>query len=122
MLSLMITTSLLLLPNLPRAAAQSNASADALAKATRTERNGWLYLHLEGTPDEIGYQHGWLLAREIEDALRVFKKYLQHVNGARRWSVLSQRGARDVLEQDRRRVSKERYKVSRAARMRAAYA
>ena len=85
MLSLIITTLLLLLPNLPRAAAQSDARADALAKAARTERNGWIYLHLEGTPDEVGYQHGWLLAREIEDALRVFKKYLQHVT-AHDWS------------------------------------
>src|SRR6266540_1928011 len=77
--SLMIAASLLLLPNLQRTAAQTEVKADALAKATRTERGGWIYLHLEGTPDEIGYQHGWLLAREIEDALRVFKKYLQRV-------------------------------------------
>src|SRR5581483_2380086 len=63
----------------PRAAAQNDTKADPLAKAMRTERNGWIYVHLEGTPDEVGYQHGWLLAREIDDALRVFKKYLQRV-------------------------------------------
>jgi hypothetical protein len=85
MLSLIITASLLLLSNLPGASAQSDVKTDMLAQASRTERNGWIYLHLEGTPDEIGYQHGWLLAREIEDALRVFKKYLQHVT-AHDWS------------------------------------
>src|SRR3954464_4389967 len=85
MLSLIITASLLLLSNLPGTSAQSEARADMLAHAARTERAGWIYLHLEGTPDEIGYQHGWLLAREIEDALRVFKKYLQHVT-AHDWS------------------------------------
>ncbi|MFL6277247.1 MAG: C45 family autoproteolytic acyltransferase/hydrolase [Blastocatellia bacterium] len=74
-----IAVSLALVANLPRVTAQTDAKGDPLAKATRTERNGWIYLHLEGTPDEVGYQHGWLLAREIDDALRVFKKYLQRV-------------------------------------------
>src|SRR2546423_1770769 len=77
--AMVIAASLVLVANWPRAAAQTDAKADPLAKAARTERNGWIYLHLEGTPDEVGYQHGWLLAHEIEDALRVFKKYLQRV-------------------------------------------
>ncbi|MDR3765120.1 MAG: C45 family autoproteolytic acyltransferase/hydrolase [Acidobacteriota bacterium] len=34
-------------------------------------KNGWTFVHLEGTPHQIGYQHGALLAREIEDTLRV---------------------------------------------------
>jgi hypothetical protein len=83
--TLIVILSLLSLPILPKASAQNAAGAAALAKALRTERNGWIYLHLEGSPDEIGYQHGWLLAREIEDALRVFKNYLQRVT-ARDWS------------------------------------
>ena len=33
-----------------------------LAGAYRTEKNGWIYVHLEGTPFQIGYQHGYLLA------------------------------------------------------------
>ncbi|MFL6213630.1 MAG: C45 family autoproteolytic acyltransferase/hydrolase [Blastocatellia bacterium] len=83
--ALIVTLSLLLLPIIPNASAQNAAGTAALARSLRTERNGWIYLHLEGSPDEIGYQHGWLLAREIEDALRVFKNYLQHVT-ARDWS------------------------------------
>ena len=82
---LIIAAALLLLPDPQGATAQTGDRADALAKAMRTERNGWIYLHLEGSPDEIGYQHGWLLAREIEDALRVFKQYLQHTT-AHDWS------------------------------------
>jgi hypothetical protein len=31
------------------------------------ERNGWIPVHLEGTPAEIGFQHGYLLAPEIQD-------------------------------------------------------
>ena len=38
-----------------------------LAKATRTEKNGWIRIHLEGSPDVIGFQHGYLLAGEIMD-------------------------------------------------------
>lgn len=35
------------------------------------ERNGWTFVHLEGTPAEIGYQHGYLLVDRIEDATKV---------------------------------------------------
>ncbi|HKA18538.1 MAG TPA: C45 family peptidase [Blastocatellia bacterium] len=56
--------------------AVSDSKTDALAKASRYERNGWIYIHLEGSPEEIGYQHGYLLAREIDESLQVFKKYL----------------------------------------------
>ena len=34
-------------------------------------KNGWTYVHLQGTPREIGFQNGYLLAPEIEDMLKV---------------------------------------------------
>jgi len=37
----------------------------------RPINNGWIYVHLQGTPQEIGYQHGYLLATEIAEAQRV---------------------------------------------------
>jgi hypothetical protein len=37
----------------------------------RFSRGGWTYVHLEGTPAEIGYQHGQLLCAEIADLVRV---------------------------------------------------
>ncbi|MGA2904405.1 MAG: C45 family peptidase [Candidatus Korobacteraceae bacterium] len=42
-----------------------------LKGAYRFERGGWVYVHLEGAPADIGYQHGYLLAPEIEDGFRV---------------------------------------------------
>ncbi|SPF41267.1 conserved exported hypothetical protein [Candidatus Sulfotelmatobacter kueseliae] len=33
--------------------------------------NGWTYVHLQGTPHEIGFQNGYLLAPEIADMLKV---------------------------------------------------
>jgi hypothetical protein len=39
----------------------------AIEKASRFEKDGWIFVHLEGSPGEIGYQHGYLLANEILD-------------------------------------------------------
>ncbi len=42
-----------------------------LKKAFRDPaRNGWIFVHLEGSPSEIGFQHGYLLAPEIQDTFR----------------------------------------------------
>jgi Phospholipase B len=43
--------------------------------------NGWTYVHLEGTPGQIGYQHGYLLATEIQDLYKVYALMLPHDNG-----------------------------------------
>ena len=37
-----------------------------LGPAYRYPHGGWIYLHIEGEPYERGYQHGQLMAREIE--------------------------------------------------------
>jgi len=44
-----------------------------LSKANRHEKEGWLYLHIEGSPFERGFQHGYLLSKEIAEALRILK-------------------------------------------------
>src|ERR1700741_203359 len=50
------------------AGANDPAVDPRLKKAYRFTQDGWTYVHLEGSPSEIGFQHGYLLAREIEDA------------------------------------------------------
>src|SRR5208337_4284207 len=59
------------------AAIQANGEGDAarLKPAYRFERSKWIYVHLEGSPTDIGYQHGYLLAPEIADAFNVVKFY-----------------------------------------------
>lgn len=37
------------------------------------EQSGWTFVHLEGTPAEIGFQHGYLLQPEIEDAKKAIE-------------------------------------------------
>ncbi len=57
----------------------------------RFERGGWTYVHLEGTPAEIGYQHGRLLAPEIADLVRVTKLETQH-STHRDWNFYREAG------------------------------
>jgi hypothetical protein len=52
-----------------------------LANASRFDKNGWIYVHLEGSPRDIGYQHGYLLAGEIDDLIKGFKVTLPHLSG-----------------------------------------
>jgi hypothetical protein len=56
--------------------AGASSAADArLAKAYRFQKGGWTYVHLEGSPSEIGFQHGYLLAPEIADAFQAIKLF-----------------------------------------------
>ena len=57
---------------------QAKPQDPQLQGSNRFERNGWIYVHLEGPPERIGYQHGYLLAPEIADLLRVSKPFLEH--------------------------------------------
>ena len=50
-----------------------------LKKASRLpERNGWIQVHLEGSPGQIGFQHGYLLAPEIKDTFRDIAAEMSH--------------------------------------------
>ncbi len=42
------------------------AALKTLGPAYRYPQGGWIYMHIEGKPYERGYQHGYLLAPEIE--------------------------------------------------------
>jgi Phospholipase B len=44
----------------------------------RPAENGWTYVHLTGTPSQIGFQHGYLLSAEIDDMLKAQKLLLTH--------------------------------------------
>ena len=52
-----------------------------LSNASRSDKNGWIYVHLEGSPADIGYQHGYLLAGEIDDLIKGMKVSLPHLSG-----------------------------------------
>jgi len=51
---------------------------ERLSKASREDKNGWIYVHLEGSPSDIGYQHGYLLAKDIDTSIQADYYLLQH--------------------------------------------
>ncbi len=61
----------------------------------KPEQNGWTFVHLEGTPTQIGYQHGVLLAAEIEDGFKVQQLELMH-DGKKDWNFY-RTAAKEVL-------------------------
>ena len=64
-------------------------------KGYRFDRGGWTYVHLEGAPHDIGYQHGYLLAPEIADAFAAVRLEATH-NTGREWEFF-RRAARQML-------------------------
>jgi len=74
---------------------QGNAADPRLEKAYRFQQGGWTYVHLEGSPAEIGFQHGYLLAPEIADALEA-KKLSDTHETQRDWEFF-RKTAREVL-------------------------
>ena len=70
---LVITLILLMSVGTFAKAPKAKTGSDARVKHAfrRPEQNGWTFVHLQGKPGEIGFQHGYLLAPEIEDALKV---------------------------------------------------
>ena len=59
-------------------AANASRPDSRLDKAYRFQRGGWTYVHLEGSPADVGYQHGYILAPEIQDAFEAIKLFDTH--------------------------------------------
>jgi len=66
-----------------------------LTGAYRLERGGWTYVHLQGTPEQIGFQNGYLLASEIADFSHVIKVETKHSTN-RDWQFYRE-AARTIL-------------------------
>jgi hypothetical protein len=67
------------------------AGSQAGTQGYRFDRGGWTYVHLEGTPAQIGFQHGSLLSGEIEDMVRVTR--LESTHGTKRnWEFFRESG------------------------------
>jgi hypothetical protein len=71
----------------------SSGPTALLKNSFREDKNGWVFIHLEGTPREVGFQHGYHLASEIDDALEMFAFYLERATN-RDWSFYREAAAR----------------------------
>src|SRR5712664_3928731 len=86
--SLLVTLSALA----DSASALKPEQKDWLCKGKRFERAGWIYLHVEGEPRDRGFQHGYLLAKEIAEGLRTTRVSWEH-QSAMEWEWLVKRAA-----------------------------
>lgn len=78
---LALAAALIAVPAFAAHAAQprTHAHKDArLAGSYTFQRGGWTYVHLQGSPAQIGFQHGYILGPQIADALNVFKVEDEH--------------------------------------------
>jgi hypothetical protein len=57
--------------------------------------NGWTFVHLEGTPSEIGFQHGYLLSAEILDMKKLAELELKQ--GSKKDWEFFRVAARDMM-------------------------
>jgi len=86
----LLAVALLASPAMAGAVAHPRPSHDGAADARlngayKFNEGGWTYVHLEGTPEQVGFQHGYLLAREIEDNVHVYTVTAPHED-KRPWS------------------------------------
>lgn len=65
---------------------------NSYGKGYREESNGWIFVHIQGSPRKRGEQHGYLLAPEIDDFITVLKVYLKE-NTGKEWDFF-----RDAVE------------------------
>lgn len=91
-LAVRLTTLVVLAAASVAALAATGAAPDPrLEGAYKFHDGGWTYVHLQGTPNAIGFQHGYLLAREIEDNVKVYS--VEGVNEYKRpWSFFREAG------------------------------
>jgi Phospholipase B len=81
-MKLKITFLLLLAAGAIFHSCKTKALSDSrLGSATREDKNGWIYIHLAGSPSDIGYQHGYLVAKEIDTMIKVLQYYLPSSSG-----------------------------------------
>jgi hypothetical protein len=73
------------------AASPQTAPDLRLNNSYKFNEGGWTYVHLEGTPEQVGFQHGYLLAREIEDNVNVYMVTAPN-SDKRPWSFFREAG------------------------------
>jgi hypothetical protein len=85
---------LLLATPILQAAATVPANDSRMKGAYRKpDENGWTMVHLEGTPAEIGFQNGFLMANEIAELKNVEALELTHDN-KKSWAFFREAGKR----------------------------
>jgi hypothetical protein len=94
-IALLLASLALVAASLPLYSQQPQADALMKGAFRKPAQNGWVYVHLEGTPFNMGFQHGYLLAPEITDAEKVAAMELTH-DGKKDWKFF-RKAAKDMM-------------------------
>jgi hypothetical protein len=92
-LLLLVIFSILMSCNNPSSKRDALSQNQIMENASRSEKNGWIIVHLQGSPDVIGFQHGYLLANEILD-LRGAMEMLNEKTTGRKWDFYRNESSR----------------------------
>ncbi len=68
----------------PTASQELSIKTSEYGKGYRLDKNGWIFVHIEGEPYERGFQHGYFLASELSEIMRSLK-YLTYWNTGKDW-------------------------------------
>lgn len=66
-----------------------------LEGSSRSERDGWIVLHQQGAPFQMGFQNGWHLKEEIADQIRRLRVYVEGAVPGHDWGLF-RHAAEDV--------------------------
>jgi hypothetical protein len=69
-----------------------DSDSSAQPQGFATQRAGWIFLHIAGSPHERGVQHGSLLAPEIDEFITTVKAYVEHYTD-KDWAFFRQTAA-----------------------------
>ena len=94
-IALILASLVLVATTLPLVPKQANTDPRLKGALRKPAQNGWTFVHLEGTPSEIGFQHGYLLAREIRDAESV--TVLEQTRDSKKDWKFFRKAAQDVM-------------------------
>lgn len=72
----------------PLAAMAADGKITKYGKGYRFDKNGWIYIHIEGEAYERGFQHGYLAAPELEVIMKSLK-YLTYHDTGKHWEFFS---------------------------------
>jgi hypothetical protein len=75
--------------------ARGASDSATVGKGYRFSAGGWTFVHLEGKPGEIGFQHGALLSREIADMLGVIQLETRH-DTKREWGFYRETAQKEL--------------------------
>jgi hypothetical protein len=81
----LLASLILVAGSLPLYPQQVKPDAHMKGAFRKPAQNGWIFVHLEGTPFDVGFQHGYLLAPEIEDAEKLIA-WGQTRDGKKDWN------------------------------------